>query len=133
MSEDQKSGKIAVIRISGQTKLKNEIKATLNILNLHRKFTCVVIDPTPSTLGLIKKVKDCITFGEIDEETFTLLKQKRGKKTKDKEGKEVYKKFFRLHPPKGGFERKGTKVAFKTGGVLGDRKEKINDLIKKML
>lgn len=133
MNEKESNKKIAVIRIKGQTKLNSGIKDTLKILRLNKKFTCVVLNQTPSILGLIKKVKDCVTFGEIHEETFKLLKEKRGKKTKDKEGKEVYKKFFRLHPPKGGFERKGTKVSFTAGGVLGDRKEKINDLIKKML
>lgn len=125
--------KIAVIRIKGQTKLKQEIKDTLKMLGVNRKFTCVVLDATPSIRGMVKKVINHVTFGKINEETLNLLKEKRGKKTKDKEGKETYKKFFRLTPPRGGFERKGTKVAFKAGGALGDRDEKINDLIKKML
>ena len=34
---------------------------------------------------------------------------------------------------KGGFERKGTKMPFHLGGALGNRKEKINDLIRRML
>jgi large subunit ribosomal protein L30 len=127
------SGKIAVIRIKGQTNLRKEIKYTLDLLGLDRKFSCVVLDGTPSILGMMKKLKDSVTFGELNEETFSLLKEKRGKKTKDKEGKEIHKKFYRLHPPKGGFERKGTKVAFAAGGVLGDRKEKINELIKRMI
>lgn len=130
---NEKASKTALIRIKGQTKLNKEIKDALNILGLHKKLTCVVINATPSLLGMVKKVKDCITYGEINEETLKLLKEKRGKKTKNKDGKVVYKKFFRLHPPRGGFERKGTKVPFKVGGALGDRKEKINDLIKRML
>lgn len=132
MSEDIKN-KIAVIRVKGETKLRKEIKDTLQILGLHKKFSCVVLDATPSIIGMVKKLKDYVTFGEINEGIFNLLKEKRGKKTKDKEGKVIYKKFFRLSPPKGGFERKGTKVPFKVGGALGDRKEKINDLIKRML
>ena len=127
------SKKIAVIRITGQINLRNEIKDTLNILGLHKKFVCVVLNATPSILGMLKKLKDHTTFGEISEETFNLLKEKRGIKTRDKEGKEIYKRFYRLSPPKGGFERKGTKVAFTVGGALGNRKEKINDLIKRML
>jgi len=125
--------KIAVIRITGQINLKNEIKDSLNILRLYKKFTCVVVDATPSILGIIKKLKDHVTYGEVTEETVNLLKKMRGKKTKDKDGKETYKKFYRLSPPKGGFERKGTKIPYKIGGVLGDRKEKINDLIRRML
>lgn len=133
MNEKSKISKVAVIRIRGQTKLRKEIIDALKMLCLNRKFTCVVLDGTPSILGMITKVKDYVTYGEVTDEMFKLLKEKRGTKTKDEEGKEVYKKFFRLNPPKGGFERKGTKVSFKVGGVLGDRKEKINDLIKRML
>ena len=43
------------------------------------------------------------------------------------------KPFFRLHPPRKGFERKGIKMPFKLGGVLGPRGDKINNLIKKMI
>jgi len=43
------------------------------------------------------------------------------------------KNFFRLNPPKGGFERKGIKIQYSLGGALGYRKEKINDLVVKML
>ena len=43
------------------------------------------------------------------------------------------KPFFRLKPPEGGFERKGIKNPFSIGGALGYRKEKINQLIKKMI
>jgi len=41
------------------------------------------------------------------------------------------KPFFRLHPPRGGID---SKVHFgKRKGVLGDNKEKINDLLRRML
>ena len=43
------------------------------------------------------------------------------------------KKMINLHPPRGGFERKGIKIPFKVGGALGYRGEKISDLIKRML
>ena len=43
------------------------------------------------------------------------------------------KNFFRLSPPVKGFDRKGIKVQFSLGGALGYRKEKINDLIKRMV
>ena len=52
------------------------------------------------------------------------------KAEKDKKGRI---KPFRLNPPRGGFERKGIKVSFNSGGALGYRGEKINSLIKKML
>ena len=140
--------RLAIIRIRGQTGIKKQIKDTMEILRLHRKNCCVVIDANPNTLGMVKKVKDYVTWGEIDNETFKLLVEKRGKeykgRTQDSKGKIQYNKFievdnkklkpfFRLHPPKGGFERKGTKIPFKLGGALGARDQKINDLIKRML
>ena len=48
-------------------------------------------------------------------------------------GNKKYKPYFRLNPPRKGFGRKGIKVDFKIGGALGERKEKINDLIKRMM
>jgi|TARA_Y100000310_G_scaffold344324_1_gene456445 large subunit ribosomal protein L30 len=154
--------KIAIIRIAGKQGLNEEIKRTFNLLNLFKKYNCVVVPYTPQYLGMMKKVKDFITWGEIDEPTFKLLLEKRGKvvgnvqlteeylknKTKlsfadfSKEFMENKKKLkdiegikpsFRLHPPVGGFERKGTKKPFSLGGVLGYRKEKINELIQKMI
>jgi len=148
MSEDKKTSKIAIIRVRGPVKVKKKIELTMQLLKLHRKNYCVVIDATPNLIGMIKKVKDYTTFGEIDDETLSLLIEKRGEEYKDREkdrkekieytkfviiNNKKYKPFFRLNPPKKGFGRKGIKVAFKTGGALGDRKEKINDLIKRML
>lgn len=65
------------------------------------------------------------TIAQFAEDVFNSKKE-----LKDLPG---LKLFFKLTPPKGGFERKGTKRPFSLGGALGYRKEKINDLIKKML
>ena len=43
------------------------------------------------------------------------------------------KPYFRLLPPRGGFERKGIKTPFSMGGSLGYRGQHINMLIKRML
>ena len=131
--------KIAIIRIRGIIKIRHDIKNTLKILRLYKKNCCVVIDSSPDNLGMVKKVKDYITWGEIDDETFKLLVEKRGELYKGRkdskfvvDGKK-YKPFFRLQPPKGGFERKGIKIPFSVGGVLGYRGDKINNLLKRML
>jgi large subunit ribosomal protein L30 len=131
--EVKSSKKIAVIRIRGSIRVKKVVNDTLDMLQLYRRNYCVVLQTTPSILGMLKKVKDYITWGEIDEETLKLLKEKRLEKGKNKQGKVVEKKFFRLHPPRKGFERKGTKVPFKVGGALGNRGAKINDLLKRMI
>ncbi len=140
--------KIAIVRIRGLVRVKKEINDTLNMLRLYKKNYCVVVPSTHAYLGMIKKVKDYATYGEINDETFKMLVEKRGKlykgRKKDSKGKINYnkffvhnnkkiKKFFRLSPPKKGFERKGIKVGFKIGGALGYRGEKINDLIKRMI
>ena len=118
--------KIAVIRIHGQVGLNKKIKETLHRLRIRRKYSCVVLEPTKENLGMIKKVQDFVAFGEIDEETYKELIEKRGKKIDGK-----LKPFFRLHPPRKGIDAKkhfGVKK-----GVLGNNKDKINDLIKRML
>jgi len=132
MEAGKSTEKIAVIRIRGPNKKSTETNETLDMLRLYRKHFCVILDKTPSIIGMIKKVENCITWGEIDDSTIKELKDKRGEKTKVN-GKEELKKFFRLCPPKGGFERKGIKSPFKLGGALGYRADKIKDLIKRML
>ncbi len=124
--------KVAVILIRGMNKSSSEKKATLRMLKLYKKNSCGVYDKTPSMVGMIKKVENHIAWGEIDDSTIKELESKRGEKQK-KDGKEVLKPFFRLSPPKGGFERKGTKTTFALGGALGYRGDKINDLIRRML
>jgi len=118
--------KIAVIRIHGQVGLNKKIKETLHRLRIRRKYACVVLEPTKENLGMIKKVQDFVAFGEINDEVYKELVEKRGKKVNGK-----LKPFFRLHPPRKGIDAKkhfGVKK-----GVLGDNKEKINDLIRRML
>jgi len=154
--------RIAIIRIRGRVKVKKEIEDTMRLLRLFNKHSCVVVSSTESVVGMIKKIKDYVTWGEINEETFKNLLEKRGKlagkqkfseaylkeKTKlnlndfvkeffefKKELKDIpgLKLFFKLCSPRKGFEKKGIKVPFSLGGVLGYRKEKINDLIMRML
>jgi large subunit ribosomal protein L30 len=115
----KKYKKIAVIRIRGAVKLNKEIKDTFDMLKLYKQNFCVVLDDSPSIKGMLKKIEGYVAWGEIDEETLKLLKGK--------------KKFFRMHPPRKGFERKGIKIPFSKGGAVGYRGDKINDLIKRML
>lgn len=122
------ASRIAVIRVRGGIGVKNEIRDTLKMLNLHRCNYCVVVPKNDSYAGMIKKVKDYVTYGEIDDETYKLLVEKRGKKSREK-----LKAFFRLNPPKKGFGRKGIKMPFNKGGALGLRDVKINELIKRMI
>lgn len=154
--------RIVIIRIHGAPGLKKVVKDTLNMLRLYKKHNCVVVPNSRSIAGMINKINDHVTWGEINEESLTTLLTKRGKIPMKKSLTEDYVKdklkmsipefaekimdfeidlkelpglklFFKLHPPRGGFERGGIKKQFAQGGVLGYRKEKINDLIKKMV
>ncbi len=122
-------GHFAAILIRNTTQADCKMRTTLKMLRLNKKFACVVVENNPVMKGMLTKVKDYITFGEIDDATLKTLEQKRG--VKDSEGE--LKKHFHLHPPRGGFERKGIKHSFTQGGAIGYRGDKINALIKKMM
>ncbi len=139
--------KIAVVLVRGMVNVTQGVKDTLAMLNLSRKNTCIVVEDTPIYRGMIQKVKDYVTWGEVSDETFKAIVEKRGVEFKGREndskkkysykfievnGKK-YKPYFRLNPPTKGFGRKGIKMPFKLGGALGDRKDKMNDLIMRMI
>lgn len=118
---------ISIIRITGRVNVRKDIEETLHRLKIRKKYACVVIEkPTKEQMGMIKKVRDFVAYGEITPETYKELVEKRGKKVKGK-----LKSFFRLHPPRKGID---SKKHFGVGkGVLGDNKENINELIRRML
>ena len=64
---------IAVIRIRGIIGLKQEVKDTFKMLHLYKKNTCTIIPNSKDYVGMLKKIKDYITWGEINSETFKLL------------------------------------------------------------
>jgi len=112
---------IAVIRIKGIVGLDRDVNETFARLKLGRKYSCIILEEKLDLLGMVNKVRNFVAYGKIDEATLKELQEKRGKK-----GKEM---FFRLHPPRGGIKAK----AHYPKGVLGDHKDKINDLIRRML
>lgn len=121
--------KLALIRIRGLCKVKSTISDTLDMFGLSKKHSCVVLEDSPSVKGMIKKIENYVTWGEISDEALKLLEEKRSKTSKKNDFKTVY---F-LAPPRKGFERGGIKKPFTTGGALGYRAEKINDLIVRMI
>jgi len=152
---------IAVIRLKGNAGMPVGLRKTYELLRLYRKFHCRVIPNTPEYIGMLAKARDSATWGEVDKETCKMLLEKRGrlpgnqrltadylknklnltidqfveeilsfkKQLKDLPGLKLY---FKLTPPVRGFESKGVKEQYSLGGSLGYRKEKINELIKRM-
>ena len=154
--------KLAVIQVRGGIHLTQEHRQSLNHLQLRKKNSCVILENSPSYMGVLVKLKDYVTWGEVDEQTLKLLLEKRGKlagnealsenylKEKTKMSFEQFAKnfadnkiklkdvpglktYFRLTPPKGGFEREGIKKQFSLGGALGYRKDNINNLLRRMI
>jgi large subunit ribosomal protein L30 len=113
----------AAVRVRGTTGVRFDFTKTLECLNLYKKNFCILIENTPSSKGMLQKVKDFITWGEADDATIDLLKKERD------EGK----RFFRLSSPRKGYGRKGVKCSFTIGGALGYRGKEINSLIKRMI
>lgn len=101
------------------------------MMRLQQRNACVIM--REDQLGMVKKVKDFVAYGEIDAETEKLLAEKRGEKTTDKDGKTTLKRYFRLNSPKKGYGRRGIKRSFNKSGALGYRGTAINDLIKRMI
>ena len=133
---------LAAVRIRGIVGVRHDIRQTLELLHLHKKNFCGVYKDTPTFRGMLTKAKDYITWGTVDEPTIRLLHEKRGEPYKgdpEKKGKfltfdnKKFKPFFRLHPPRGGFEKKGIKTPYTLGGALGDRKADINRLVSQMV
>ena len=144
----EQNKRLAAVRIRGLTGVKSEIQYTLKMLRLYKNNYCAVLEDNPIYAGMLKRVKDYITWGEIDDETYKMLVEKRGEEFKGREtdskkkinyddfisiSNKKIKKYFRLNAPRKGFEKKGIKHPFTNGGALGYRGEKINELIKRMV
>lgn len=70
----------AIIRIRGRVDVPPDIEYTLKLLRLHKKFHMVIYPNTlPGIEGMLQKIKDWITWGEIDYDTLVEVLRKRGR------------------------------------------------------
>lgn len=162
MTESAKEKKcVAAVRIRGTLSALREARITLDLLHLSHTNHGILINDDPSFLGMLKAVKDFVTWGEPSQETVRMMVLERSrllgnrKLTDEKLGAMGYKSLeefaeavfkcrvdywklkdvqpvFKLHPPTKGFKGK-IKKSYVSGGELGYRGEKINDLLKRML
>jgi large subunit ribosomal protein L30 len=151
----------AVIRVRGTVNIKPAIKKTLELLNLTKANHCVLVEETPSIQGMLQRVKDYVTWGEITNDVLLKLLQIKGRLSGDKpltndylksatsfktindlsnaifERKFIYKELpeikpvFRMNPPLKGYE--GIKRSYVNKGALGYRGQNINLLLERML
>nr|WP_226988645.1 50S ribosomal protein L30 [Methanopyrus kandleri] len=155
--------RLAVVRVRGPVGVRRDIEDTMRMLKLLRRNWCVLIDDRPSYLGMLQKIKDYVTWGEVEPDTVAALLKKRGELEGGRPVTDEYvsehteydsveefaraycefeaelddipklKPFFRLHPPRGGYERGGIKKPYTLGGALGYRGKAINDLLERMI
>lgn len=140
--------------------MRGDIADTLRMLRLHRPNHCVVLPPRDTYLGMLRKAKDYITWGEVEGEVLAQLLATRGRRVGGKPLTEAHAKemgyasisalaeavlqgeadlqglgdvkpVFRLSPPRKGYE--GVKRSFREGGALGDRGTAINELLLRMM
>jgi large subunit ribosomal protein L30 len=151
---------LAVVKIRGTISAQREARETLDMFRLDRSNHAVLVDNRPSYMGMLYRVQNYVTWGEVSKETVALLLKKRGrlagnKKLTDEYAQKIgyksldalaeaiasckaeYQKLpnvqpvFKLSPPSKGFRGK-TKKSYSAGGEAGYRGEKINELIKRM-
>jgi large subunit ribosomal protein L30 len=151
----------AVVRVRGNINVRKSIRDTLTMLRLNKVNHCVIIPESAEYKGMLNKVKDYVTWGEVDKDALNYLLVSRGKlvgdlpitdkyvKTNSKfksltgfseeiiDGKAKFtdlkdiKPVIRLHPPKKGYE--GIKIPYNLGGALGYRGNDINELLRRMI
>ncbi len=150
----------AVVKVRGTIRAQREARETLELLRLAKTNNAVLIDNRPSYIGMLYRVQNYVTWGEVSKETVAMLLKERGRlaggekitdESVEKLGyksidaladaiascKVEYQKLpnvqpiFKLRPPSKGFKGK-TKKSFTTGGEAGYRGEKISDLLKRM-
>ncbi len=151
---------LAVVRISGKAGLQRGVKDTLKMLKLDAMHNCVFLPDTPDYKGMAEKVRDHVTYGEIEKQTLVEVLRKRLRSTNSEKiseeslknisghnsheelaedllsGKVRLSNFKKLQPvlrltsPSKGF--KSTKSHYPEGD-LGYRGNEINRLLERMI
>lgn len=148
-----------VVRIKGTVNIPRWAQATLDGLNLDRRFRATIVPESNEYLGMLRTVKEEVAWTKADAGIVKELLEKRGRKTGykpitksdlPKEYRDIddlaaaiadnkvamsklgeIKPWFALSPPKGGFKRK-TKTQYTQDGVLGEDGELV-EIVKRML
>ncbi|MDD1675335.1 MAG: 50S ribosomal protein L30 [Methanomicrobiales archaeon] len=150
----------AIVQVRGTVNTRREIKDTLKMLRLHHINHCVLVPDSPEYLGMVRKVKDFVAYGEVDAETLATILATRGRLSGNRKLTDEYlrehtpysgveefalalfegramladipelKPVLRLHPPRKGFLT--IKRTYQQGGALGYYGKEINSLLYKM-
>src|SRR3989344_868689 len=74
---------IAVIRIRGEAKVSDKLESTMQMLGLKKRNNVCILQENDSNMGMIRKVEDFVTWGEVSEDIINKLKQKNKGKGKN--------------------------------------------------
>jgi len=152
-----------VIRVRSDRTVERKISETMQHLNLTRVNHAVLIPESETYAGMLHKVKDFVTWGEVSGDAIAGLIRNRGRLIGDKpvtdaavkefseyktidafakaiasgdatvKDMETLKRVFRLHPPRGNKGWGGVKRHFTVGGALGFRGDAIEELAARMM
>ena len=151
----------ALVQLRGEVNMSQDVRDTLQMLNLHSVNHVTFVPETDTYRGMITKVNDYVAFGEPSADVVATLIERRGEADEgdadiddewvadntdyddvdalaealvDEETTlrdEGLAPVVRLHPPRGGHD--GLKHPVKEGGELGKHNtEEINALLKAM-
>jgi large subunit ribosomal protein L30 len=151
----------AVVRVRGTAGVRGDIADTLAMLRLHKPNHCVLVPEDPVHVGMLQKVKDRVTWGEVDHQTLAPLIKFMSRLEGNRRLTDYYvkknseftsisslakaiakgeatlmsvpglKPVLRLHPPLKGYG--DVRRPFQLGGAVGYRAEGINELIQRMI
>ncbi|MEM3022543.1 MAG: 50S ribosomal protein L30 [Candidatus Bathyarchaeia archaeon] len=70
---------LLAIRLRSGVKMGGEVEYALRSLRLGRRFHAVLVPNKPDSIGMLRKVKDLVTWGEPSPEKLALLLERRGR------------------------------------------------------
>lgn len=152
----------AIVRVRGHAGVNKDIEDTMKIMKLTRPNHCVVLPENEVVQGMLNKIKDYVTWGEVDETVLAKMIKFRGRMMGDvpiddatiKEKSKKYTSIISLakaikkgditYASLDGFKPvfrlsppkkgyEGNKRSYKAAGALGYRGKTINKLIERML
>ena len=152
-----------VVRARSNVGVERSIRETMDYLNLTKVNHAVIIPENDQYIGMLRKAKDYITWGNADLATVETMLSERGRmpgdspltdaivadatdyKTIGDFAKAIVnneatvkdvpglKRVFRLHPPRGSKGWGGIKRSYVVGGALGSRGDDIKALVERMI
>lgn len=152
---------LAVVRVRGHAKIQRSAVDTMNMLKLNRVNHCVLLQESKTANGMLQRVKDYVTWGEIGPEGAARILFQKGEVVGGKRLTDAYvkdnskytsilsfakalekgeaklsevkglKPLVRLPPPRKGYE--STRRAYVDGGSLGYRGADMWKLVDRML